>query len=141
MPFRTPIMHDAIQNAAETARQKLGELLAERQRIDAQIIDWKRVLDSLSAVSESVTPDVPSNVVPNNPMRTLLPNLTSLGFTDAIRWVLKTAAPNCLTPPGIRHELLNMGFDFSKYKQELVPVHNTLKRLEEQGEVESVKAG
>jgi hypothetical protein len=102
-----------------------------------QILDWKRVLDSLSTVSQDVSPD--PDVLSGNLSRTLQPEAKLIGFTDAIRETLKGATPNSLTAPAIRYELLKMGFDFSKYKQELVAIHNTLKRLQQQGEIEPAK--
>jgi hypothetical protein len=35
--------------------------------------------------------------------------------------------------------LVECGFDFSRYKQKLVPVHNAMRRLEEQREVRAIK--
>ena len=44
-----------------------------------------------------------------------------------------------ISVPEIREQLINLGFNFAKYAQPLVPIHNTLKRLEEQGEVSPLK--
>jgi hypothetical protein len=123
------LVEKTIQSALDTARAKLTELVNARGRIDKEIIEWKRVVDSLSAVSETVSEDVPSDIG----LAELAPVLR-LKFTDAIRDILKTA-DGYVTAPQIRDQLIRMGFDFSKYKQELVPVHNTLKRLQDQGEV------
>jgi hypothetical protein len=116
---------------------KLAELIDQRSRIDKEIFDWKRVVDSLAAVSNenlddaSAAADFCSDPALFSHLRAKL--------TDAIRYVLQ-AANGPLSPPAVRARLMtDLDFDFSKYKQELVPIHNTLKRLERQGEILSVK--
>jgi hypothetical protein len=131
-------MIDPINAALETGHKKLTELLRERARIDKEIVEWKRVIDSLLAVSEEDSSD-PSDV-----------QISSLGaesgkktirFTDGVRMVLSQNASRDvpISVPEIRDQLTNLGFDFAKYAQPLVPIHNTLKRLEEQGEVSPLK--
>jgi hypothetical protein len=127
---------DPIQEALARARTKLDDLVNQRSKIDREIIDWKRVVDSLSAVSEEPSDQVPADVrLFADP--TLAP-LLNLKFTDAIRNVL-ASVDDYISAPAIRDQLIDLGFNFSKYKQELVPIHNTLKRLEEQGEAQAVK--
>jgi hypothetical protein len=126
-------VNDPILDALTRARIKLTELIDERGRIDKEILDWKRVVDSLVAVSNE-HPDDASAEADFCSDPALFPHLRAK-LTDAIRYVLQ-AANRPLSPPELRFHLLNdLGFDFSKYKQELVPIHNTLKRLERQGEV------
>jgi len=125
---------DPIQNALTKAKTKLDQLVSERTRIEKEIVDWKRVVDSLTAVSEEPSDELPADVN----VGAALSSLLTLKFTDGVRTVLE-AAGGTLTAPQIRDHLVNLGFDFSKYKQELVPLHNTLKRLEEQGEVKAVR--
>jgi hypothetical protein len=65
----------------------------------------------------------------------------ALRFTDGVRMVLRQSASRevPISVPEIRDQLINLGFNFAKYAQPLVPIHNTLKRLEEQGEVSPIK--
>ena len=131
-------MVDPINSALEAAHKKLGELLSERSRIDKEIVDWKRVVDSLLAVSENEHSD-PSDVqVSSLAAKT---GRETIKFTDGVRMVLKQNASRevPISVPEIREQLINLGFDFAKYSQPLVPIHNTLKRLEEQGEVSPLK--
>ena len=126
---------DTINKALSTAKAKLDELVEARKKIDREIVDWKKVLDSLSVVSGEVNEGLPPDI-------DITPGVGSalkLSFTDGIRTVLQiTAGP--ITAPQLRDRLIaSYGFDFSRYRQELVPVHNTLKRLEEQGEVETIR--
>lgn len=141
-------MADAIKTALQEAKTKLDELWVERRKIDEQILDWKRVIDSLCAVSEDVSDTLPPDIefivrvqgtLPSgdNPTAESLP--TKVSFTEAIRTILRLRELKLVPVPEIRDELIACGFDFSKYKQKLVPIHNALKRLEEQGEVKGIK--
>jgi hypothetical protein len=144
---------DTIKSALTEAKAKLDKLVEERRKIDEQIVNWKRVVDSLCAVSEDVSDTLPPDIevivraqalapfeAPSdkNPKSMDSPS-TRISFTDAIRSTLRTRELRVVPVPEIRDELVACGFDFSKYKQKLVPIHNTLKRLEEQGEVRAVK--
>jgi len=124
---------DPINSALEAAHQKLGELLSERSRIDKEIVNWKRVIDSLLAVSEDDDSD-PSDVQVSS--LDAESGRKTIKFTDGVRMVLRQNANRevSISVPEIRTQLINLGFDFAKYSQPLVPIHNTLKRLEEQGE-------
>jgi hypothetical protein len=118
----------------------LNKLLSERARIDKEIVDWKRVIDSLLAVSENDESDPPDAELGDWLAREL-GGSKALKFTDGIRIVLRQNASRKLpiSVPEIRDQLINLGFNFAKYAQPLVPIHNSLKRLAEQGEVSPVK--
>jgi hypothetical protein len=132
-------MVDSINRVLETAHQKLNQLLSDRARIDKEIVDWKRVIDSLLAVSSSDTDD-PSDVEVSAFVNDK-PGKTTIKFTDGVRMVLRQNANRNIpiSVPDIRDQLINVGFNFAKYAQPLVPIHNTLRRLEEQGEVKPLK--
>ncbi len=123
----------------------MGNLMVERKRIDQEIIEWTRVVDSLSAVSEEVSAEIPPDLeITANAYYTLDPTkrssfTTRIKFTDAVREILRLQHPRVLRVPAIRDYLIAWSYDFSKYKQELVPVHNALKRLQEQGEAKPIK--
>jgi len=134
-------MKDPLKESLVVATQKLGEFVAARadldkQRavIDAQIIKWKQLVDSLHAACADEEED-PSDVE--------ISSLVGKGgkqtvkFTDGVRMVLRQNRSAPVTAPDVREGLLNLGFDFSKYSQPLTPIHNCLKRLEEQGEVKA----
>ncbi len=126
-------MTNRIKAALEHAQRQLADLLADRQNIDKQIMRWKRVVDSLAVVSEDVDTSIPADLE--------LPAsffVRELRFTDAVRAIVERSQVG-VTPMEVRDELIRIGFDLTKYKQQMVPVHNTLKRLEEQGEIYSVK--
>jgi hypothetical protein len=59
------------------------------------------------------------------------------GLTDACRMVLK-AAGHALTAVEVRTQLSAMGFDLSRYSNDLAAIHTILRRLNESGEAEFV---
>jgi hypothetical protein len=130
---------DPINAALEMAHEKLSQLLADRAKIDREIVDWKQVIDSLLAVTESEVVD-PSDVEVSAFVEGK-PGKQTVKFTDGVRMVLSQNANRTIpiSVPEIREQLINLGFDFAKYAQPLVPIHNTLKRLKEQGEVSAVE--
>lgn|SRR5262249_17194669 len=56
-----------------------------------------------------------------------------LGLTDAIRIVMRAGVP--MTPVDVRDRLKAIGFDVSKYANDIAAVHTILKRLNESGEL------
>jgi hypothetical protein len=114
-----------------------AEIEKQRSTIDAQIIFWKNLVDSLRAVfpeeEEDPLPVEISAFVEGNPGK------QTVKFTDGVRMVFKERRDAILTAPDVRTGLTNLGFDFSKYQQPLTPIHNCLKRLEEQGEIKAEK--
>jgi hypothetical protein len=132
-------MVDPINSALETAHQKLSQLLIERSKIDKEMVAWSRVIDSLLAVSEEDGSD-PSDVQVSS--LDVASGRKTIKFTDGVRMVLRQNASRevPISVPEIREQLINLGFQFEKYAQPLVPIHNTLKRLVEQGEVSPIKS-
>ncbi len=138
-------MKDPLKESLVIATQKLNEFVAaraeidkQRAAIDAHIIQWKQLVDSLRTVCTDEDEEDPSDVelsafVEGKPGR------QTVKFTDGVRTVLKEKRNVIVTPLDIRAGLTNLGFDFSKYSQPLTPIHNCLKRLEEQGEVKTEK--
>jgi hypothetical protein len=134
-----------LKESLLVAAQKLNEFVAaraeidkQRATIDAQIIQWKQLVDSLRAVCADENEQDPSDVEVSGFVEGK-PGRRTVKFTDGVRMVFKRNQNAALTAPEIRVGLLNLGFDFSKYSQPLTPIHNCLKRLEEQGEVKPEK--
>jgi hypothetical protein len=133
---------DPINATLELTYEKIDQLLRSRTKIDKEIIDWTILRDSLLAVlaadaeSESDPSDVEISTLSEPSGR------ATIGFTDGIRMVLRQNANReiPISVPEVREQLINLGFKFEKYAQPLVPIHNTLKRLGDQGEVEAIKS-
>jgi hypothetical protein len=129
-----------LRESLVIAIQKLDEFVSaradidkQRAAIDSQIIFWKQLVDSLRTVCPDEDED-PSDVEVSAFVEGAAGKQT-VKFTDGVRMVLRQNRSAILTAPEIRNGLLNLGFNFSKYRQPLTPIHNCLKRLEEQGEV------
>ncbi len=118
-----------FQLALAQARQSLDEALQERSAIERRIVSLKQTIEGLSALCE---PKEAEDVVEVE--GGLYPNST-MSLTDAIRKIFSESAEPILTPTEVRDSLLAMGVNLEKYKQPLVPIHNTLKRLTSQEEL------
>jgi hypothetical protein len=134
----------SLKEALVVSTQKLNEFVAaraeidnQRAAIDAQIIHWKQLVDSLRTVCAEEEED-PSDVEVSAFVEGK-PGKQTVKFTDGVRMVFKERRDAILTAPDVRTGLTNLGFDFSKYQQPLTPIHNCLKRLEEQGEIKAEK--
>jgi hypothetical protein len=125
-------------NEVTTARARLDtDYEKKRADIDAQILKWKRAIDVVMAIAESEQGD-PSDVEVSGFVEGK-PGRQTIKFTDAVRLCLKQQGGKLISVPEVRDGLVNLGFDFGKYAQPLVPIHNCLKRLTEQGEAMTVK--
>jgi hypothetical protein len=62
-----------------------------------------------------------------------------MGLTEAIRWVFRQPLVLPLTPTQVRDRMAEMGYDLSKYKFVMPPIHNTLRRMKEAGEIREVE--
>ena len=62
----------------------------------------------------------------------------SIGITDAIRTVIKGRSDAIFSARGVRASLQQANFPLANYKNVLAVIHTTMKRLEEQGEIEPV---
>lgn len=125
-------MEAAYKNTLEIARAEFEQLITEESELQTRL-EWnrnrqaglKKTIDSLSAlVGEDSDAGIP-------------------GISDAIRTVLfeQHGADKriVLMPTGIRNRLVSAGFDLGNYKNPMAVIHTTLKRLEDQGEVEAVE--
>jgi hypothetical protein len=101
--------------AALAAAIKEYEALGEQRReIDKRLAQLAHTIGTLSQLL-GLTPTVP------------------MGLTDAVRLVMRGGVP--MTPVEVRDRLHAIGFDVSKYANDLAAVHTILKRLNESGEL------
>jgi hypothetical protein len=125
-------------NEVTTARADLDKDYGKKRAdIDAQILKWKRAIDGVMAVAESEQDD-PEDVEVSAFVDGKAGRQT-IKFTDAVRLCLSQQGDKPASAPDVRDGLINLGFDFGRYAQPLVPVHNCLRRLVEQREAEAVK--
>src|SRR5262247_621635 len=105
--------------AALAAAIKEYEALGEQRRdLDKRLAQLAHTIGTLSQLL-GLTPTVP------------------MGLTDAIRLVIRGAGVP-MTPVEVRDRLHGIGFDVSKYANDLAAVHTILKRLNNTGELRFV---
>lgn len=109
---------DDYRRALEAATREYEDLGARRREIDQRLAELAQTIGTLSKLL-GLTPTVP------------------MGLTDAIRLVVRGAGVP-MTPVEVRDRLHGIGFDVSKYANDLAAVHTILKRLNESGELRFV---
>ena len=110
--------HEDYRRALEAASREYEELGEKRRAIDQRLAGLAQTIGTLSRLL-GLTPTVP------------------MGLTDAIRLIVRGAGVP-MTPVEVRDRLIGIGFDTSKYVNDLAAVHTILKRLNESGEVRFV---
>src|SRR5215831_587568 len=122
------------RKALDAATGECERLIRERVELDQRIVHLKQTIAGLAGLCGNNSPSEPSV----NRVLPLAPPFMRL--TSAIRQVLAaTSAP--MRPPDLRTELLNRGLSLAQYGNKLAGIHNTLSRLQRQGEVIELEAG
>jgi len=112
----------------DKAKQEMEELLQDKTLLDMRIGHLSETINAMMSLLAA------------KPTEPTLPNelFGESGITGAIRFLL--AHSNLpLSPMQIRDGLEKRGFDLSDYANAMAVIHNTLKRLEGQGELTTVK--
>ena len=107
--------HEDYRRALDAAAREYEALGDKRRAIDQRLAELAQSMTTLSRLL-GLTPTVP------------------LGLTDAVRLVVRGAGVP-MTPIEVRDRLVGVGFDVSKYVNDLAAVHTILKRLNEAGEL------
>jgi len=115
------VTHEDYRRALEAAILEYETLGARRREIDQRLAELAQTINMLSRLL-GLAPTVP------------------MGLTDAIRLVVRGAGVP-MTPVEVRDRLHAIGFDVSKYTNDLAAVHTILKRLNESGELRFIPRG
>jgi hypothetical protein len=102
--------------ALDEATREYEQAMRQRAELDARIAHLAQTVGSLTRLC-GLIPTVP------------------WGLTEACRMVLK-AAQHPLTATEVRAQLAAMGFDLSRYVNDLSSIHIVLKRLTQSGEAQ-----
>jgi hypothetical protein len=126
----------------ESARGKLKELVRQEIEIKEHISHWGPIVEQLARLTgETIDHNLASRI---NELKQGQASATEtgqeMGLTEAIRWVFRQPLLLPLTPTQVRDRMAEMGYDLSKYKHVMPPIHNTLKRMKEAGEIREVDA-
>jgi hypothetical protein len=122
----------------ESARERLMELLRQEKEITDQISHWAPIVEQLARLcGETVDPEILNRI---NELKQVNEAGAGqeMGLTEAIRWVFRQPLILPLTPTQVRDHLASMGYDLGKYAHMMPPIHNTLKRMKEAGEIKEV---
>jgi hypothetical protein len=121
----------------DAAIAEIQEILLKRAALDERLNQLKKIVDALSALLDDV-PEVNPRMNDGHAALSAALLGTGMGISNAIRQALASSnAP--MSPIDIREILANSGFDFGKYASAMTVIHNTLKRLEAQGEFIGVR--
>jgi hypothetical protein len=125
----------------ESAREKLKELLRQEIEIKEQISHWGPIVEQLARLSgETIDHDIASRINELKQDQAAASGAgQEMGLTEAIRWVFRQPLLLPLTPTQVRDRMAEMGYDLGKYKHVMPPIHNTLKRMNEAGEIREVE--
>lgn len=122
------MVKENYRRALATAKSDYDKLLKERERIDAQLIETRDVILSLSKMCEGESERV---VLPPAIQAASDPRLSKLhiyGLTDAVRIMLQSSI-GLTTATEIRDRLLFYKYDLGKYSNEMAAIHGVLVRL------------
>jgi hypothetical protein len=128
---------NALEAALREARKLLSEAYEDRAAIERRIVSLKQTIEGLTDLCE---PDPIFIETRSHDAQTGIDVRSKFRLSFAIRQIFSDSEKYALTPTEVRDELLKIDANFSqRYKQPLVPIHNTLKRLEAQGELVAVR--
>jgi len=123
----------------ESARDRLRELLRQETEAKEQISHWGPIVERLAKlVGETLEPEMASRINELKQAEAAGAG-QEMGLTEAIRWVFRQPLTLPLTPTQVRDRMAEMGYDLDKYKHVMPPIHNTLKRMKEAGEIKEVE--
>ena len=128
----------------ESARDRLLELLCQEKDAKDQISHWAPIVEQLAKLcGQTVPPEIVNRINELSVHQLNNVNQTGvgeeMGLTEAIRWVFRQPLMLPLTPTQVRDHLAEMGYDLEKYAFVMPPIHNTLKRMKEAGEIKEVE--
>ncbi len=121
------------------ARGRLLELWQQQSDVKDQISHWGSVVEQLAKLAgEPLEPGMANRIKelkePEQPGAG-----QEMGLTEAIRWVFRQPLILPLTPTDVRDHLAKMGYELERYKFVMPPIHNTLKRMRDAGEIREVE--
>ena len=136
--IRNTMSDETAAKMYESARDRLLELLHQEKEAKDQISHWAPIVEQLAKLcGATVDPEIVNRINELNKV-----NQTGvgeeMGLTEAIRWVFRQPLLLPLTPTQVRDRLAEMGYDLEKYAFVMPPIHNTLKRMKEAGEIKEV---
>jgi len=125
-------MSDDTHKMYEDAKRELNGLLKQQEEIKQKIANWAPVVEHLAILCDEPISDEISSLASQAGH--------DLGLSDAIRWVFENSPLASLTAIGVRDGLASIGYNLKKYASVMPPIHNTLKRMKDAGEIEEAES-
>ncbi len=130
---------ETAKNLYESAKTRFLELLRQEKEVKEQISHWSPIVEQLAKVAgETLESNIASRIIELRQESEPTAG-QEMGLTEAIRWVFRQPHILPLTPTQVRDRLAEMGYDLGKYAHVMPPIHNTLKRMKEAGEIKEVE--
>ena len=125
--------------ALNAAHVEIQELLKERAALDERLSQLKRTTEALSLTLAITTPADPGfgGALASISEASGLSSPGRAGISDAIRSLLADSQVP-MSASEIKFALSRQGFNFVSYANPLAVIHNTLRRLQKQGELMGV---
>ena len=123
----------------ESARARLLELLRQEKEAKDQISHWAPIVEQLAKLADATVDPEILNRINELKKANEADAGQEMGLTESIRWVFRQPLILPLTPTQVRDRLAEMGYDLEKYAHVMPPIHNTLKRMKEAGEIKEVE--
>lgn len=137
--YKKCMADETAKKMYESAMDRLKELLRQEVEIKDQISHWGPIVEQLARLSgETIDHDIASRELKRNETSAQEAG-QEMGLTEAIRWVFRQPLLLPLRPTQVRDRMAEMGYDLGKYKHVMPPIHNTLKRMKEAGEIREVE--
>jgi len=131
-------MGNSYQVTLDQARSELIQLTEQRKALDVRIAALTRSIEGLAILCDEHDDSAQLLSEPGTKLATTAEiSSPEPGISDAIRNIL-AASILPITVPEIRNTLVAEGFDADAYSNMLTVIHNTLRRLERQGEAQIV---
>ena len=130
---------EAAKAMYESALARFSEVIRQETEAKQYISHWAPIVEQLAKLAgETLEPEIANRI------RELKREQEGaigqeMGLTEAIRWVFRQPHLVPLTPTQVRDELAKMGYDLEKYAFVMPPIHNTLKRMRDAGEINEVE--
>ncbi|HKV92241.1 MAG TPA: hypothetical protein VJW20_06815 [Candidatus Angelobacter sp.] len=122
-----------------SAQERFSALVRQEKETKEQISHWAPIVEQLAKLcGETLDPEIASRINELNNVNQA-GSAQEMGLTEAIRWVFRQPLLLPLTPTQVRDRLAEMGYDLEKYAFVMPPIHNTLKRMKEAGEIKEVE--
>jgi hypothetical protein len=127
------------QKALNAAHAEVQEILKKRSELDQRLEQLKATINALSTLL-NVTPQMVSPTASLRLAEQINPAIFygAAGISDAIRQLLADSKVP-MSAVEIKAALAEKGFDMDAYNSPLVVIHNTINRLDKQGELVTVK--